>query len=174
VGHKSADCWWLDSGKPADTSNTRVHATSAEEPTTIEALYSAETSWCMAITDEKHCCGYQAAQGYEWGLIDSGSAVTAVGWEVGKQLDTVHVGEAQQPRLTNVSGTGIRYYGRRMLKGSIMTNDGEKRASMDGDVAEVNKMVISVSSLSDKGFGTWFPPRGMMGYKLIAPDGTVS
>ena len=110
-----------------------------EAPKTIEALYSAETSWCLAITDEKHCCGLQAAPGYEWGLIDSGSAVTAVGWEVGKQFDTVHVGEAQQPRPMDVSGTGIGYYGKRMLKGSIITNDGEKRASMDAHVASATR-----------------------------------
>ncbi len=108
-GHKSTTCWWTESGKPSGPPTTSVRAATASQEQgpanpSRNALCSNDTTWCVAITDVKTCSGLQASSEHAWGLIDLGSVVTAVGWDVGSQFDAAHVAQAKRPRLTNVSG----------------------------------------------------------------------
>ena len=65
------------------------------------------------------------------------------------------------------------HYGRCRVICDVMTDAGMKQAVLKAEIAEVNKLVISVSSLSEHGSGTWFPACGRKGYKLITPSGKV-
>ena len=55
---------------------------------------------------------------------------------------------------------------------TVYCSDGKKvSALIESEVADVNKVVISVSSLNSKGTGTWFPPHGGGTFWLKDPSG---
>jgi hypothetical protein len=121
--------------------------------------------------DEKLLAALPCDEGWKWGLIDSGSAVTAAGWAFASHVDTEV--NKQRPQLTSVSGAPIMHYGKRTVPCDIMTSAGIQEATLRPEIADVNKLVVSVSSLSDNAVGTWFPPGGRKGYKLVTPAGNV-
>ncbi len=95
----------------------------------------------------------------QWVLVDTGSDITACGWDFGQGADTS--APTRRLDLKNVSGTPIEHYGERAVAVKLTdTNYVEHKCTMNFDVAEVATPVMSVGKSSDHGFGLWIPPFG--------------
>ncbi len=135
-----------------------------------------EVSWMMALLHAQSidAIGYNmpgpGVKGY--GLIDSGSAVTAAPWAFGEDQDTAWPDQPLQ--LTSVQGASLDYYGKRVVPCTLTTSEGEPQpAKLHVEVADVSKVVISVGKLADQGTGTWMPPDGGGTYYLTDPNGKI-
>jgi hypothetical protein len=96
-------------------------------------------------------------QNCTYALVDSGSAVTAAPWEFAEQIA---LDESQKLYgLKAVGGQSIKHYGKRKVPANIQGSEGEVLdAVLDTEIADVNKVVISVSTMAKKGSGSYFPP----------------
>ena len=197
-GHKQSDCWWAISGgksgrPPSTVSNAALEGNAAASSSSASAgqnclMMEVDSStpqqqpsqqrtessgWMMGLQlGDLLCAGMEARDGVYYGLVDSGSAVTAAGWDFGSHFDTVV--PQHPPQLSSVSGQPITHYGHRKVACTIDTDHGPQAACLSTEIADVNKVVISVSALQDHMLGTWFPPGGEAGYQLISPNGSIT
>ena len=71
-----------------------------------------------------------------------------------------------------MDGQPLEYYGRRQVPCDIELQDGTiDMALLRPEVCNVSKLIISVSSLSDNGIGSWIPPDDGRRYWLRRDDG---
>ena len=186
-GHKQSDCWMKQSGKPVNnvekeasqaeqqpasspTSSTPCNALNwASAASSSMAAAASDHSWMMALTVEENLVA-AVSSGTEmtWALVDSGSAVTAGPRSFGEDVEL----ETPQVRhnLTAVGGQKIKHHGSRSIPCNIQTSSGYKTAMLQTEIADVNKVVISVGSLRAKGSGCWFPPMDGKKYWVVSED----
>ncbi len=145
----------------------------------LEDTTLADDSWMMALLvddgdDEDVLIASLGTQNRpQYGLLDSGSAVTSGPRSFGSQFALKTDGPRH--RLTAVNGGNIPHYGQREVPCGITMSDGsEQKALLQTEVADVNKVVLSVSSLRAKGTGTWFPPDDGKQYWLLDDEGQTT
>ncbi len=126
------------------------------------------SGWIMAL-----CAAAGPAIGSptkQWVLVDTGSDITACGWDFGQGADTS--APTRRLDLKNVSGTAIEHYGERAVRVKLTDTEWtEHPCTMNFDVAEVATPVMSVGKSSDNGFGLWIPPYG--GQPVLIRGGSV-
>ncbi len=112
--------------------------------------------WMMRLSKGMPVCALEKGDEEVRALVNSGSAITAANWDLGSQFETKYVAPEKRPRLTTVSGSPIEHHGNRTLQGEIFTTCGIAEANLGVHMADVNKLVLSVSGHSEKGSSVGF------------------